>query len=358
MTPDGYALLDQIASGMNQNKVYIADCPARGHQVAIKHIDLSSSSHLAIEKIKKEVTGMSVASSDFVVEFYCSFVQDQTLWIVMSLQEGSIRDVLKYKYPQGFQEEAVIATIINQTLQGLNYLHEKRMIHRDIKAGNILFNKDGHIKLADFGVSAVLASHDQKCSTLAGTYHWMAPEVIDPSIAQGGYDFLADIWSLGITCIELAYGNAPYSQHRPNQVIVLILNNEPPSLEKPRVATATPRTFSSTFVDFVSRCLQHDPTKRLAASKLLGHKFVKTTSTLPAESMKEVLGGLPSSKERFLQQEQKIRENLNLIQQNPSIKKLSFRIQPTSFSGGLSSPRDSNSPGESSTTGDKSQIKL
>jgi serine/threonine-protein kinase OSR1/STK39 len=348
---------------MNQNKVYIADCPSRGHQVAIKHIDLSSSSHLAIEKIKKEVTGMSVASSDFVVEFYCSFVQDQTLWIVMSLQEGSIRDVLKYKYPQGFQDEAVIATIIHQTLQGLNYLHEKHMIHRDIKAGNILFNKDGHIKLADFGVSAVLASHDQKCSTLAGTYHWMAPEVIDPSIAQGGYDFLADIWSLGITCIELAYGSAPYSQHRPNQVIVLILNNEPPSLEKPRVATATTRTFSSTFVDFVSRCLQHDPTKRLPANKLLGHKFVRTT--LPAESMKDVLGGLPSSKERFLQQEQKIRENLNLIQQNPSIKKLSFRIQPTSLSGstGLSSPRDSNSSttsGESSSTtaGDKSQIKL
>jgi len=264
---------------------------------------------------------MSVASSEHVVEFYCSFVNEKTLWIVMALQEGgSIRDVLKYKYPQGFQDETVIATIIYQTLQGINFLHEKHMIHRDIKAGNILFNKEGQIKIADFGVSAILASHDERCQTLVGTYHWMAPEVIDPQLAGGSYDFLADVWSLGITCIELAYGNAPYSQHRPASVFILILKNDPPSLKDPRLDSVPTKTFSPTFMEFVSRCLEKDPSKRLSASKLLGHKFFKTI--LPAETIKDVLGGLPSLPERYLQQQAKIIRELPKVLSN----KLSVRI--------------------------------
>jgi len=214
-------------------------------------------------------------------------------------------DVIKYKYPQGFQDEIVIASIVYQTLQGLNFLHEKHMIHRDIKAGNILFNEEGQIKIADFGVSAILASHDQRCSTLVGTFHWMAPEVIDPTIASG-YDFLADIWSLGITCIELAYGKVPYSQHRPASVFVYILKNEPPSLQDPRLESPT-RTFSPTFIEFVSRCLEKDPSLRLAASRLLGHRFFRTM--LSAERMREILSGLPSLQERFKQQETKVKQN-------------------------------------------------
>jgi len=266
---------------------------------------------------------MSVATSEYVVELYCSFVLDKTLWIVMALQEGSLRDVLKYKFPQGFQDESVVATIVYQTLQGLNFLHEKHMIHRDIKAGNILFNKEGQIKLADFGVSAILASDDKRCSTLVGTYHWMAPEVIDPSIASG-YDFLADIWSLGITCIELAYGSVPYTQHRPGNVFVLILRNQPPSLQDPRLESVAKRTFSPAFSEFVSRCLEKDPSKRLAASKLLGHRFFRTI--LPAEKMKEILSGLPTLQERYHQHEAKIKQT---IEAKPSIK-LSNRIVPTS----------------------------
>jgi len=263
---------------------------------------------------------MSVASSEYVVELYCSFVLDKTLWIIMALQEGSLRDVLKYKFPQGFQDESVIATIVYQTLQGVNFLHEKHMIHRDIKAGNILFNKEGQIKLADFGVSAILASDDKRCSTLVGTYHWMAPEVIDPSIARG-YDFLADIWSLGITCIELAYGNVPYSQHRPGSVFVLILKNEPPSLQDPRVESVLKRTFSPAFSEFVSRCLEKDPSKRLAALKLLGHRFFR--NILPAEKMRDILSGLPSLQERFQQHEAKIKQTM---EEKAKPFKLSTRI--------------------------------
>jgi len=177
-----------------------------------------------------------VTSSEYVVRFHCSFVFEETLWIVMDLQEGSVRDVLKWKYPHGIDDETVLCTILYQALQGINFLHEQYMIHRDIKAGNILFNKEGQIKLADFGVSALLESHDERRTTMAGTWHWMAPEVIDPS-DHGGHDFKADIWSLGITCIELAYGVAPYGDARPNQVIVYIMQNPPPTLDNPRVPT-------------------------------------------------------------------------------------------------------------------------
>jgi len=121
----------------------------------------------------------------------------------------------------------------------------------------------------------------------------------------------------------LAYGNAPYSQHRPGSVFVLILKNEPPSLEDPRLESVPAKSFSPTFSEFVSRCLEKDPSKRLPAAKLLGHRFFKTI--LPTETVKEVLGGLPSLPERYQQQERKMKESLEgKVRQIPN--KLSVRL--------------------------------
>jgi len=246
-----------------------------------------------------------LVSLEYVVQFHCSFVHEETLWIVMELQAGSIRDVLKWKYKEGIDDESIIASIVFQTLKGINFLNGQRMIHRDIKAGNILFNNEGNIKLADFGVSAILHTHDEKRQTMAGTWHWMAPEVIDPS-DYGGYDLKADIWSLGITCIELAYGVAPYNDSRPNQVIVLILENTPPTLDNPRIPSATvPKKYSSHFKDFLTRCLHKDPQKRLTAEILLNHKLFHNLPGI--DKMKQALmDGLPSIGERFkIQEDQK-----------------------------------------------------
>ena len=119
----------------------------------------------------------------------------------------------------GIRDEAIIATIVRETMHGLRYLHDHNKIHRDIKAGNILMNLDGEVLLADFGVSAQMKK-GKKQNTICGSPCWMAPEVMQ----EQGHDTSADIWSLGITCIELALGEAPLSQYPSMKVIRLILD--------------------------------------------------------------------------------------------------------------------------------------
>lgn len=139
------------------------------------------------------------------------------------MSAGSCLDVLKMKFPEGIQDEAIIATILKETLEGLKYFHENKIIHRDIKAGNILMDMDGNVYISDFGVSASLQK-GQKRKTFVGSPCWMAPEVME----QTGHDQKADIWSVGVTAIELAQGNAPYSDLPAMKVILSILEGAPP----------------------------------------------------------------------------------------------------------------------------------
>ena len=164
---------------------------------------------------------------------------------------------------------------------------------RDVKAGNLLLDKDGHIELADFGVSSSLMETGERKGvrkTFVGTPCWMAPEVMEP---DRGYDEKADIWSFGITSIELAYGQAPFAKFPPMKVLLLTLQNPPPTLER----NHPKRKYSRAFKDMVDACLQKDPHKRPSAEKLLQHPFFKQAKK-PNYLVYEVVGKLAPLEER------------------------------------------------------------
>ncbi|CAG8801512.1 3020_t:CDS:2, partial [Gigaspora rosea] len=223
-----------------------------------------------IDEVRRETQLMSLSKHPNVLRVYGSFVNESILYIVTPyMSAGSCSDIMKTSFPDGF-EEAVIATILKQALQGLDYLHKAGHIHRDVKAGNLLVDEDGTVSLADFGVSSSLTENGDRRGfrrTFVGTPCWMAPEVMK----HADYDYKADIWSFGITSIELATGNAPFAKYSPIKVIMVTLSNDPPTLDR----DSTKHKYSRVFKEMIDQSLQKDPSKRLTAEKLLNHQFFK-----------------------------------------------------------------------------------
>ncbi|XP_066371291.1 uncharacterized protein [Miscanthus floridulus] len=280
-----YRLMEEVGYGAHAVVYRAIFLPTKG-VVAVKCLDLDQLNN-NIDEIQREAQIMSLIDHPNVIRAYCSFVVEHSLWVIMPfMTEGSCLHLMKISYQEGF-DEPVIGSILKETLKALDYLHRQGQIHRDVKAGNILIDGAGVVKLGDFGVSACMfdrGDRQRSRNTFVGTPCWMAPEVLQPGT---GYNFKADIWSFGITALELAHGHAPFSKYPPMKVLLMTLQNAPPGLDYER-----DRRFSKSFKEMVAMCLVKDQAKRPTAEKLLKHSFFKNAKP-PELTIKSILSGLP-----------------------------------------------------------------
>lgn len=264
--PEDFEIKNPIGYGSSA-VVYNATYLPRNMRIAVKVIDLDFFERNQIDELRRETALMALSKHPNVLRVYGSFVNGSKLYIATPyLSGGSCLDIMKNGFKDGL-EEGVIATILKQALEGLVYLHKNGHIHRDVKAGNLLMDDQGTVLLGDFGVSSSLTENNEVRKTFVGTPCWMAPEVME----QSGYDFKADIWSFGITAIELATGHAPFAKLPPMKVLMMTLNHRPPTLDREH----TRHKFSRMFKEMIDMCLQKDPSKRPSAEKLLLHPFFK-----------------------------------------------------------------------------------
>ncbi|KAM9969596.1 hypothetical protein ACTFIR_001432 [Dictyostelium discoideum] len=233
--------------------------------VAIKFLEMEGEEN---SSLKKEITILkNTVRCPYIVKYHGCYIKENNLMIVMEYCDGgSILDIMQMCSIT--LTEAQIAAILYQIVEGLVYLHSNKILHRDIKAGNVLVNKLGQAKLADFGVSAILVNTGFKQKTVVGSPYWMSPEVISPPKGSNGYDSKADIWSLGITAIEMAESKPPLFNLNPVKVIFVIPFRQAPTLE-------VPGNWSPEFNDFISVCLNKEADKRPSAVDLLNHPFIK-----------------------------------------------------------------------------------
>uniref|UniRef100_A0A8C2B001 non-specific serine/threonine protein kinase n=1 Tax=Cyprinus carpio TaxID=7962 RepID=A0A8C2B001_CYPCA len=240
--------------------VYFAHDIRTNEVVAIKKMSYSGKqSNEKWQDIVKEVKFLQKLRHPNTVEYRGCYLREHTAWLVMEYCLGSASDLLEvHKKPL---QEVEIAAITHGALQGLVYLHSHNMIHRDVKAGNILLTEPGQVKLGDFGSASIMAP----ANSFVGTPYWMAPEVI-LAMDEGQYDGKVDVWSLGITCIELAERKPPLFNMNAMSALYHIAQNESPVLQSSH--------WSDYFRNFVDSCLQKIAQDRPTSDVLLKHHFL------------------------------------------------------------------------------------
>ncbi|CAH8492040.1 unnamed protein product [Schistosoma rodhaini] len=278
--PSGiFSLIEVVGKGTYGN-VYKGRYTRTGQLAAIKVMPITEEDE---EEIKLEIDTLKKLSNHRnIASYYGAFIKKSSprdhLWLAMEYcGAGSVADLIKSTRTKSLKEDW-IAYISREILRGLMHLHANRVIHRDIKGQNVLLTDNAEVKLVDFGVSAQLDKTFGKRNTFIGTPYWMAPEVIHcEQDSSCTYDARSDIWSLGITALEMAEGRPPLCEMHPMRALFLIMRNSPPRLKQSPNGS---RHWTPRFHDFVNKCLTKDFHKRPNTSELFRHEFI---TNLPNE---------------------------------------------------------------------------
>ncbi|CAD7675519.1 unnamed protein product [Nyctereutes procyonoides] len=275
-------------------KVYKAKNKETGALAAAKVIETKSEEEL--EDYTVEIDILATCDHPYIVKLLGAYYYDGKLWIMIEFCPGGAVDAIMLELDRGLTEPQ-IQVVCRQMLEALHFLHGKKIIHRDLKAGNVLMTLEGDIRLADFGVSAKNLKTLQKRDSFIGTPYWMAPEVVMcETMKDTPYDYKADIWSLGITLIEMAQIEPPHHELNPMRVLLKIAKSDPPTL-------LTPSKWSMEFRDFLKTALDKNPETRPSAAQLLEHPFVSSVTSnkalreLVAEAKAEVMEEIEDGRE-------------------------------------------------------------
>ncbi|KAF5355165.1 hypothetical protein D9756_005211 [Leucocoprinus leucothites] len=249
-----------------------------GNVVALKIINLDTPDD-DVADIQHEIALLSqLRDAPNITKYFGCYMDGPRVWIVMELAQGGSVDALMKASKDGCLEDKYASVITREVLIGLSYLHKVPVIHRDMKAANILITATGKVMICDFGVSALLPTTTSKRNTLTGTPYWMAPEVAQGAAA---YDTKADIWSLGIMVYEMIKGSPPHSNLDRFQVMELIPRVKPPRLSE--------QEGSKDLRDFMACCLKELSTERLPADELLKTKWIKSVAKVGLSVLTELI---------------------------------------------------------------------
>ncbi|XP_018095217.1 misshapen-like kinase 1 isoform X13 [Xenopus laevis] len=274
--PAGIFELVEVVGNGTYGQVYKGRHVKTGQLAAIKVMDVTEDEE---EEIKQEINMLKKYSHHRnIATYYGAFIKksppgnDDQLWLVMEFcGAGSVTDLVKNTKGNALKEDC-IAYICREILRGLSHLHAHKVIHRDIKGQNVLLTENAEVKLVDFGVSAQLDRTVGRRNTFIGTPYWMAPEVIAcDENPDATYDYRSDIWSLGITAIEMAEGAPPLCDMHPMRALFLIPRNPPPKLKS--------KKWSKKFIDFIDTCLIKNYMSRPPTEQLLKHPFIRDQPT-------------------------------------------------------------------------------
>ncbi|XP_055686070.1 serine/threonine-protein kinase mig-15 isoform X7 [Lutzomyia longipalpis] len=274
--PAGIFELIEVVGNGTYGQVYKGRHTKTGQLAAIKVMDVTEEEE---QEIKLEINVLKKYSNHRnIATYYGAFIKkspagkDDQLWLVMEYcGAGSVTDLVKSTKGQSLKEEW-IAYICREILRGLSYLHTNKVIHRDIKGQNVLLTDNAEVKLVDFGVSAQLDRTIGRRNTFIGTPYWMAPEVIAcDENPDATYDNRSDLWSLGITALEMAESQPPLCDLHPMRALFLIPRNSPPRLKS--------RKWSKKFQGFIDTVLVKDYHQRPYTEQLLKHPFIKEQPT-------------------------------------------------------------------------------